>query len=221
MTVKTMKAYILLGAPGAGKGTVAARLVGQEPLVHVSTGDMLREAVKEGRPVGLRAKAFMEKGELVPDDVILGIVRERIERDAGQKNYLFDGFPRTHEQARGLDDTLASFGARVNGVFLLSVPDAVLVDRLSGRRVCQGCGAVYHVRNMPPRVEGICDRCGGALVQRPDDREETVRNRLVVYRRQTEELIAYYRERGLLFEIDASGNPDVTVAGVRKRMAAV
>ncbi len=216
-----MKAIILLGAPGAGKGTVAAGLLKSERLVHVSTGDMLREAVKEGRPVGLQAKSYMEKGELVPDDVILGIVRERIERDGGRVDYLFDGFPRTIEQAQRLDAVLREFQSRVNAVLLLNVPEDVLVSRLSGRRVCRACGAVYHVVNIPTRQPGVCDRCGGEVYQRPDDNEATVRNRLVVYRRQTESLIAYYRGRGVLFDIEAGGAPEATVRQIRDRLAAL
>lgn len=216
-----MKAFILLGAPGAGKGTVAAGLLKSERFAHVSTGDMLREAVKEGRPVGLQAKSYMEKGELVPDDVILGIVRERIERDGGRVDYLLDGFPRTIEQARGLDAVLAEFQSRVNAVLLLNVSEDVLVSRLAGRRVCRVCGAVYHVVNIPTQRPGICDRCGGEVYQRPDDNEATVRNRLVVYRRQTESLIAYYRERGVLFDIEADGAPEATVRQIRDRIAAL
>ncbi len=205
-----MKAIILLGAPGAGKGTVAALLKASTDYLHVSTGDMLREAVKAGSPVGLQAKAYMEKGELVPDAVILGIVRERMEREPGTAKYMFDGFPRTLEQAAGLGELLAQFGAKVDGVFLLDVPRDVLVDRLSGRRVCRQCGAVYHVRNIPTKVAGVCDACGGATYQRPDDSEATVVNRLEVYRRQTEGLIAWYRERGVLFEIEAAGAKEDT-----------
>ena len=206
---------ILLGAPGAGKGTVAALLTGANGWRHVSTGDMLREAVKAGSPVGLQAKAYMEKGELVPDDVILGLVRERLAAD-GDVRYLFDGFPRTRAQAEGLDRLLAAFGARVDGVFLLEVPREVLIDRLAGRRVCRQCGAVFHVRNMPTRVEGVCDRCGGPTYQRPDDNEATVANRLDVYQRQTEELIGFYRARGLLHVVDAAGAVEAT----RDRIAA-
>ncbi len=217
-----MRAILLLGAPGAGKGTVAAMLLKTDPaLAHVSTGDMLREAVKEGRPVGLQAKSYMEKGELVPDSVILGIVRERIERDGGRSDYLFDGFPRTLQQAGGLDEVLKEFGARVNAVLLLEVPEETLVSRLSGRRVCRVCGAVYHVANIPTKKPGICDRCGGEVAQRPDDNEATVRNRLAVYRRQTEPLIAHYRGRGLLFDIAAAGAPEATVAQIRERLAAL
>ena len=205
-----MKAIILMGAPGAGKGTVAEQLKKATNLVHVSTGDMLREAVKAGSPVGLEAKGYMERGELVPDEVILRIVRERMARGAADAEYMFDGFPRTLEQARRLDEVLAGFGAKVGAVFQLDVPRDVLVDRLAGRRVCRKCGAVYHVRNIPTRVDGVCDACGGPTYQRPDDSEATVMNRLEVYRKQTESLIEYYRQRGVLFEIPAAGHKEET-----------
>ena len=205
-----MKAIILLGAPGAGKGTVAELLKQATDYLHVSTGDMLREAVKAGSPVGREAKAFMEKGELVPDDVILRIVGERMARGGADAKYMFDGFPRTIDQAAGLDGQLGKFGAKVDGVFQLEVPRDVLVDRLAGRRVCKACGAVYHVRNIPTKVAGVCDKCGGATYQRADDSEATVLNRLEVYRRQTESLIAYYRERGVLHEIAAAGRKEDT-----------
>lgn len=214
-----MEAIILLGAPGAGKGTVAGGLTKAADLVHVSTGDMLREAVKAGSPVGLRARDFMTRGELVPDEVILGIVRERLQRDPDGTRYLFDGFPRTLEQARGLDALIESLGGRLRGVFQLEVPEAVVIERLAGRRTCRQCGAVYHVRNIPTRVDGVCDRCGGETVQRPDDGEATVRNRLEVYRAQTEPLVAYYRERGVLVDVKADGPREETEARILERLA--
>jgi adenylate kinase len=165
---------------------------------------MLREAVKAERPVGLEAKSYMEAGELVPDDVILRIVEERLDQGPDDAKYMFDGFPRTMEQAQGLDAVLQEAGSEVTHVFLLSVPEDVLVDRLSGRRICRSCGAVYHVRNIPPKKEGVCDACGGELYQRPDDNEDTVRNRLSVFKKQTESLIEYYRDKNVLVEIDAA-----------------
>jgi adenylate kinase len=197
-----MEVVILLGAPGAGKGTVAESLTGATGLQHLSTGDMLREAVKQGHPIGLQARAYMEKGELVPDAVILGLVSDRLARGGAAARYLFDGYPRTLAQAEMLDHVLRERGGRVAGVFLLEVPRDIIVSRIAGRRVCRGCGAVYHVKNIPPRAEGVCDRCGGALYQRPDDNEATVANRLDVYERQTSALIEYYRRRGVLTAVD-------------------
>jgi adenylate kinase len=213
-----MQAVILLGAPGAGKGTVAEGIEGQTGFVHVSTGDMLREAVKAGKPVGQEAKSYMEKGELVPDDVIMRIVKERLGAGPEDGRYLFDGFPRTMDQARMLDDVLAEYGGQVTYVFLLEVPQDVLVDRLSGRRICRECGAVYHVRNIPPRKEGVCDLCGGELYQRPDDSAETVKNRLEVFRKQTEDLIDYYDRKDLLVRIDAAQSREQTEAEISARI---
>lgn len=205
-----MKAIILLGAPGAGKGTIAEGIKNATPYLHVSTGDMLRAAVKAGKPVGLEAKAYMEKGELVPDSVIMRIVTERIEEGSPDDKYMFDGFPRTTEQARMLDEVLTAHGGRVDKVFLLDVARETLVDRLAGRRVCRNCGAVYHVRNIPPKKEGICDQCSGPLYQRPDDTEATVLNRLDVFKKQTASLIDYYEGRKILVKVDAGKSKEKT-----------
>ncbi len=197
-----MQAIILLGAPGAGKGTISELMTKSTDFIHVSTGDMLRAAVKEDKPVGLEAKSFMEKGALVPDEVIMKIVKERLDSGLREDKYMFDGFPRTMEQAELLDQTLVDLNSTLTHVFLLDVPRDVLIDRLAGRRICRGCGAVYHVRNLPPKVEGVCDKCGGTdIYQRPDDNEETVANRLEVFKKQTESLIAYYDRKGLLIRI--------------------
>ena len=209
-----MKAIILLGAPGAGKGTIAEGIKAATDYIHVSTGDMLRAAVKAGRPVGLEAKAFMEKGELVPDNVIMKIVTERLEEGKANARYMFDGFPRTTEQARMLDDVLKSHGGQVEQVFLLDVPRAILVDRLSGRRVCKNCGAVYHIRNIPSKVAGVCDLCKGPLYQRSDDTEETVLNRLEVFKKQTQSLIDYYEKKKVLFRVDAGKKKEDTQAEI-------
>ena len=205
-----MKAIILLGAPGAGKGTIAEGIKNATPYLHVSTGDMLRAAVKASKPVGLEAKSFMEKGELVPDRVIMRIVKERLEEGSPDDQYMFDGFPRTTEQARLLDEVLAAHGGRVEKVFLLDVAREILVDRLAGRRVCRNCGAVYHVRNIPSKKEGICDQCGGPLYQRPDDTEATVLNRLDVFKKQTASLIDYYEGRKILVKVDAGKSKEKT-----------
>ena len=214
-----MKAIILLGAPGAGKGTLAEGVRNATEYIHVSTGDMLRAAVKAGSKTGLEAKAFMEKGELVPDDVILRIVGERLGQGKPIDKYMFDGFPRTLEQARALDATLAKLGAAVNQVFLLEVPTPVIVSRLSGRRICKGCGAVYHVTNIPPKKSGVCDQCGGVLYQRPDDSEATVLNRLEVYQRQTASLIAFYEQKGVLVRINAGTTPQQATKELLAKLA--
>lgn len=211
---KAMKAIILLGPPGAGKGTIAEGLKAATEFIHVSTGDMLRAAVKAGKPVGLEAKAYMEKGELVPDDVIMRIVTERLDEGAPNAKYMFDGFPRTTEQARLLDDVLESRRGCIEHVFLLEVARDVLVDRLAGRRVCRSCGAVYHVRNIPPKVAGVCDVCGGELYQRPDDSEATVLNRLEVFKKQTQSLIEYYDERGVLRRVNGGQAKEKTIADI-------
>jgi len=207
-----MIGIILLGPPGAGKGTLAESLKDKTDFIHVSTGDMLRAAIKAESPVGLEAKAFMEKGELVPDAVILGIIKERIAQEADDVRFMFDGFPRTLEQAEGLDRLLAEIGGTLLNVVNMSVSDDILIQRLSGRRICKTCGAVYHVLNVPPKTEGICDNDGAELYQRPDDNEETVRNRLSVYENQTAPLISYYREQGLILDVDASITPENTCA---------
>jgi len=214
-----MQAIILLGAPGAGKGTLAEGVRNATGLIDVSTGDMLRAAVKAGTPTGREAQAYMEKGELVPDDVILRIVGERLAQGKPDDRYMFDGFPRTLEQARQLDATLAALGGSVRQVFLLEVPVPVIVSRLSGRRICKTCGAVYHLTNIPPKQAGVCDQCGGPLYQRPDDSEETVLNRLEVYQRQTASLIEFYAQKGLLVRINAGTTPQAATAELLARLA--
>lgn len=206
---------ILLGAPGAGKGTTAAALVKQRSdWLHVSTGNMLRDALKSGTQVGLEAKQYMEKGELVPDAVVMRIVGEHLRSGPADATYLFDGFPRTDEQAQLLDQFLSASGEGiVSHAFLLEVAQDILVERIAGRIICRDCGAVYHLANMPPKVEGVCDLCGGELYQRADDNRETVRNRLEVYERQTASLISYYREQGVLKSVDGL-NQDVAVKSI-------
>lgn len=196
---------ILLGAPGAGKGTQGALLEERLGMGRIATGDLLREAVRKGTELGRKAKTFMEAGELVPDDVILGLVREA----AAAGDSVFDGFPRTTVQAEALDVLLAEEGQQIDAVVLVDVPDEMLVRRIAGRRSCPACGAVYNVHFQPPRAEGICDRCGGELTQRADDTEETVQRRLEVYRAQTEPLIGYYRANGTpLHVIDGTREVD-------------
>lgn len=193
---------ILLGPPGAGKGTQAKMLVDCCGIPQISTGDILRAAVKAGTPMGLKAKSFMDAGGLVPDDVVVGIVRERLQQDDCRAGFILDGFPRTVPQADALGEALMELKRPLDAVISLAVDVEALVERLTGRRTCRDCGAGYHVSFAPSRVEGICDACGGGLVQRDDDREETIRRRLEVYDEQTSPLIDYYRRTGLLTEID-------------------
>lgn len=183
---------ILLGAPGVGKGTQAVRLADANGAVHVSTGDLLRAARREGTELGRKAQTFMDAGELVPDDLILGLVREHLDGLPDGTDILFDGFPRTIAQAQGLDAVLCESGLEVGVVVLFEAPDDVLVKRLSGRRSCPECGAVFNVHFDPPAVEGVCDRCGAQLVHRADDNPETVQRRLEVYEEQTAPLIQHY-----------------------------
>jgi adenylate kinase len=187
-----MTDLILFGPPGAGKGTQGALLSEQFGLLRLSTGDVLRDAVRRGTEMGLAARKFMDAGELVPDDVILGIVRDYLQGEAAERGVIFDGFPRTLPQARGLDALLADLGRPLRGVFVLDVDDESLVRRLSGRRSCAACGAVYNVELEEPRDAGRCNACGGELTLRPDDEASTIRRRLQVYKEQTAPLIDHY-----------------------------
>lgn len=205
---------ILLGPPGAGKGTQAERLARESGVPHVSTGDMFRRALALETPLGLRAKEYMSRGALVPDEVVVGIVKERLAEEDCRGGFVLDGFPRTVPQADALETTVRELGLSLPVAVALEVPDEVTVQRLTGRRVCRECGANYHVLYGPPREEGRCDRCGGELYQREDDRESTVRKRLDVYRRETEPLMTYYRERGRLRTVDG----DRDVDGVYRRI---
>ncbi len=206
---------IFLGAPGAGKGTQAQVVAQRMLLPHVSTGDMLRASVGSGSEAGKRAKAIMESGALVGDDVILGIIAERLAHDDASGGVIFDGFPRTLVQAEGLDRLLESVGRlRVDHVLHIVLADEEIVSRLSGRRVCENCGAIYHVAFHPPMREGICDRCGSVLRQRDDDRPEVVRRRLAVYKSETEPLVSYYRNRAGYAEIDGSGDTAMVSARI-------
>ena len=204
-----MDAIILLGAPGSGKGTLAEDLKASRKLVHLSTGDMLRAAVKAGRPLGLEAKGYMERGELVPDALVMRIVREQLDTGSSSDVYMFDGYPRNEKQAEMLDEVLREKGGRISYVFLLECPREIIVERISGRRVCRQCGAVYHNGRFPPKVAGVCDKCGGEVYQRPDDNEATVLNRLDVYESSTQPLIEYYTRKGVLRPVDAVGREKV------------
>ena len=197
--------YILLmGPPGAGKGTQAANLVKEFDIPHISTGDMFRAAVKEGTELGKKAKKCMDAGELVPDEITIGIVRERLVKPDCAKGFILDGFPRTVEQAKALDGILSDLSIKLTRVLDISVPDERLIERAVGRRVCRKCGATYHVRFQPSKAEGVCDSCGGETYQRADDTEETMKNRLSVYGAQTSPVIGYYQKAGLYSRIDGS-----------------
>lgn len=205
MTSQASPIYlVLVGPPGAGKGTQAAMLEQALGLKQVASGDLFREHLKNQTELGLLAKSYMDRGELVPDDVTIRMVQERISQPDCARGVILDGFPRTLEQAKALDEMLATMGARIALVPLLVVPDEELMERLTGRRVCKQCGANYHVRFNPPQVQGVCDACGGELYQRSDDTPETVRNRLYVYYKQTSPLIGYYFAKGLLVKINGS-----------------
>ena len=193
-----------MGPPGAGKGTQAAKLVERYDIPHVSTGDIFRGALQERTPLGLEAKRYMDVGALVPDQVTVGITRERLAKSDCIGGFILDGVPRTLQQAHALDQMLAKMGIRLNKVVNIVVPDQELIPRLTGRRICQSCGATYHMEFRPPAQPSICDRCGGELYQRTDDQEETVRERLEVYRLQTQPLIQYYQERDLYSEINGA-----------------
>lgn len=196
---------ILLGPPGAGKGTQAEGIVKEFGLVHISTGDMLRAAVKNQTEMGLKAQEYMTAGALVPDEVVIGIVRDRIaEPDVADKGFLLDGFPRTVNQAEELDKVLSSMDKSIDAVVNIVVADEELLSRLTGRRICKSCQKPYHVMFKPPKADGVCDDCGGELYQRADDTIETVKNRLDVYHNQTAPLIGYYKNQSILVDIDGT-----------------
>lgn len=198
---------LIMGPPGAGKGTQAEELVKKFGITHISTGDMFRTAIKDGTEMGLKAKEYMDKGELVPDFVVVGMVKERLSQPECARGFLLDGFPRNVVQAEALDETLKSIGINLDGVINIVVPREKLIKRLTGRRICRSCGASYHVSFKKPREEESCDNCGGELYQRSDDNETAVNNRLYVYEASTEPLIDYYSKRGLLRNIN--GDQDI------------
>ena len=199
---------VLLGPPGAGKGTQAKLLQDEFGAVQISTGDILRKAVADQTPLGQQAAGFINSGALVPDSVIVNLVAERLKEPDCARGFLLDGFPRTIPQAESLDEILKNAGQNLNCVLSVQVAQDVIVERLAGRRTCRQCGALCHVVFSPPKVEGVCDRCGGELYQREDDKEQTIANRLQVYEKQTAPLVQYYRERGLLRAIDGTGEID-------------
>ena len=195
---------IMLGAPGAGKGTQADKLCAKYEIPHISTGDIFRANIKNNTELGQKAKSYMDKGELVPDELVVDLVVDRIKADDCKNGYVLDGFPRTIPQAEALDAALAAINDKVDFAINVEVPDENIINRMSGRRACVACGATYHIVHIPTKVEGICDKCGAELILRDDDKPETVKNRLNVYHEQTQPLIDYYTGKEVLHEVDGT-----------------
>ena len=207
---------IFLGPPGAGKGTLATLVSKERGIPQISTGDMFREAIKKETALGNKVKAILASGDLVPDELTVSLVEERLAQADAKKGFILDGFPRTIPQAEALEKF-----QKLDAVVNFAIDDTLVVQRLSGREVCKNCGAIYHVTNMPSKVKGICDKCGGPLYTRPDDTLESITNRLSVYRKQTEPLIAFYRSRKLLRDIDSSKSPEDTNRQIEKALAGI
>ena len=199
---------IMLGAPGAGKGTQAKMLAEKYGIPHISTGDIFRANIKNGTELGAKAKEYMDKGLLVPDELVVDLIMDRFKADDCKNGYILDGFPRTIPQAEALDAALAANGEKIDYAVNVEVPDENIVNRMSGRRACVGCGATYHIKYNPTKVEGICDACGEKLILRDDDKPETVKNRLDVYHKQTQPLIDYYAKQGIMKEVDGTVDMD-------------
>ncbi|MGN9164890.1 adenylate kinase [Tissierellaceae bacterium HCP3S3_D8] len=195
---------VLLGPPGVGKGTQASNIVKRYDIPHISTGDIFRENIKNGTELGNTAKEYMDKGLLVPDEIVVSIVKDRLSKDDCKNGFLLDGFPRTVEQAEALDSELSKMGIKLDKVVNIDADEDILIGRITGRRICKTCGATYHIKNKPPKVEGICDIDQGTLYQREDDKVETVKTRIQVYLEQTQPLIQYYKDRGLILDIDGT-----------------
>ena len=207
---------ILLGPPGAGKGTQAVKIVEKYNIPHISTGDIFRENIKNETELGNRAKAYMDRGELVPDELVVEIATDRLTKDDCKNGFLLDGFPRTIFQAEKLDEFLAQRGEKIDKVINIDVEKDALVKRITGRRVCKSCGASYHAVNIPPKKDGVCDLCNGELIQRADDTEETVLNRIDVYNKQTKPLVDYYDKAGVIINIDGNKDLDDVLADIVK-----
>jgi adenylate kinase len=209
---------LLMGPPGAGKGTQADLLAEKYAVKHISTGDMFRAAVKNGTELGKEARRYMDAGQLVPDTVTIGIVKESLSNPENQRGCILDGFPRTKEQAVALDGILTELGVKLNGVLDISVPDDVIINRITGRRSCKVCGASYHVIYNPPKVESLCDKCGGILYQRDDDKQDTVAKRVEIYNAQTKPLLLYYAGQGVYFQIDGTQNIEQVFSAIVDRL---
>lgn len=209
---------VLLGGPGVGKGTQAQILAEEYKVPHIATGDILRQAVRDGTEMGLKAKSYMDKGLLVPDDVVIGIIKDRLAQPDSKAGMILDGFPRTVPQAEALDELAAKLDMPLDAVIYIKASTDIVVQRLSGRRTCRDCQTVYHIEYSPPQKPGICDRCGGKLYQREDDKEETIRKRLQVYEEQTSPLLDYYRRSGKLAEVPGDGTIEEVSAGIRRSL---
>lgn len=210
---------VLMGLPGAGKGTQAEKIVKEYGIPHISTGDMFRAAMQDETELGLKAKSFMDKGELVPDEVTNGIVKERLQADDTKKGFLLDGFPRTQAQAQALDTILEELGRQIDAVINIEVNPEILMNRLTGRIICRNCGATYHIVNNPPKVEGVCDRCGSTdFYQREDDKPETVNNRIQINLEQSKPILDYYDAKGILRNVDGESGIDNLFQTIQKIM---
>ena len=205
---------IMLGAPGAGKGTQAKRIAAKYGIPHISTGDIFRANIKGGTELGMKAKEYMDQGKLVPDEITIGMLLDRIHEEDCKNGYVLDGFPRTIPQAESLTKALEEMGESIDYAVNVDVPDSVIVSRMSGRRACVNCGATYHIQYNPPKKEGVCDVCGDKLILRDDDKPETVQNRLSVYHEQTQPLIDYYKKAGVLAEVDGTQDMDKVFADI-------
>ena len=206
---------LLFGPPGCGKGTQAEKLVAKYGLTHVSTGDVFRQLMRNKSPLAEEVRSYIDKGQLVPDQVVLKVIEEKLKT---LPSMILDGFPRTEVQAKALAEILNEQGKKLDAVLFLDVPTEEIVDRLKGRRVCKGCGVSWHVKNHPSKQEGVCDKCNSALEQRKDDKEETIRERLEVYKRQTQPLYEYYQSQGLLVEIQGQGKPEIIFERMTKHL---
>jgi adenylate kinase len=204
---------VFLGPQGSGKGTVIGKIKDRFQVPHISTGDMFREALKMGTEFGKKAQEYMNRGELVPDDVTCGMVKERIARDDCVNGYMLDGFPRNLQQAEALADI-----TKIDTAILIDVPEEVSLERLSGRRQCRNCGTIFHLKFVPPQVEGVCDKCGGELYQRDDDKPDAIKERLAIYRRETMPIAEYYQKAGVLVTVEGSGTPDDVATRVLEKL---